>query len=464
MQNNQINPYLSGNYAPVQDELEIINLKIIGKIPKELHGIYMRNGPNPAFPPISYTYPLDGDGMIHAIYIANGKADYRNRYIETKGLLKERKAGKALYGGILNLIPMEPEWADAEDVPVAVKDNPTIHIIRHAGQYLALSEGSPAYQMTAQLKTVNKWNPSNTTPLSVCAHTRLDPVNGDLWLVNYSLTPPYLTLYCVNNKGVVIKKLDIEKNYCSMVHDFVLTKNYAIIFDCPVVLDISQLMSGGSVISWRPELGGRVGLISRDGNKVRWIETEPFFVFHLANAYENDNEIIIDYVRYEKGDFLTRDIDEKKIFPMLYRAIINVNSGTIKHTQSDDRMVEFPRIKEGRDTLTHQFIYTPTKTSNMAASKGFNAIIKYDVKNKSSQIHEFGQYTEIGEAVFSPSETPKSEDDGYLMLFIYDSTTGQSEFVILDAMNFKNEPLARIQLPRRVPHGFHGSWMPGAWE
>jgi len=461
--NMQNNPYLSGNYAPVKDELAVQSLKIIGEIPKDLTGIYMRNGPNPAFPPISYTYPLDGDGMIHAIYLSNGEAHYRNRYVETKGLLKERKTGKALYGGILNLIPMEPEWADAEDTPLAIKDNPTIHIIRHANQYLALSEGGPAYQMTAQLKTVGEWNPSNTIPPPLCAHTRLDPVSGDLWFVNYALTPPYLTLYCVNNKGEIIKQFDIEKNHCSMVHDFVLTKHYAIIFDCPVVLDINQLNSGGSIINWRPELGGRIGLISRDGNKVRWIETEPFFVFHFANAYENNNEIIIDYVRHETGDFLVKDIDERNIFPMLYRTIINIHSGIIKHTQLDDRVVEFPRIKEDHDTLSHQFIYTTTKTTDMATSQGFNAIIKYDVKNQSSQIYGFGQHAQVGEPVFAPSNAQQSEDNGYLMLFVYDAISEQSEFVILDAKNFGSSPLARIKMPRRVPSGFHGSWMPGEW-
>jgi carotenoid cleavage dioxygenase-like enzyme len=180
----QNNPYLSGNYAPIKDELEVRNLTIIGEIPQGLTGIYMRNGPNPAFTPITYTYPFDGDGMIHAVYLGNGEAHYRNRYVETKGLLKERKAGKALYGGVLNLMPMEAEWADANDGPLAVKNGANIHIIRHAGQYLALSEGSPAYEMTAQLKTVGEWNPFNTTPLPVCAHTRLDPVTGDLWFVS----------------------------------------------------------------------------------------------------------------------------------------------------------------------------------------------------------------------------------------------------------------------------------------
>ena len=458
----QNNPYLSENYAPVKDELEIKNLKVIGEIPQDLTGIYMRNGPNPAFSPISYTYPFDGDGMIHAVYLANGEAHYRNRYVETKGLLKERKAGKALYGGISNIMPMDPKWADAEDAQFAMKDGPTIHIIRHADRYLALSEGAPAYELNAKLETIGKWNPTNTTPLDVCAHTRRDPANGDLWFVNYALTPPYLSLYCVNIEGIVIKKIDIKKNHCSMIHDFVLTEHYVVIFDCPVVLDINQLKAGGSIVNWQPELGGRIGIISRPEGKVRWIETEAFFVFHFANAYENDNEIIIDYVRHETFGFLSNS-DERNMFPMLYRTTINLHSGAIKHTKLDDRVVEFPRIREENDTQPHQFIYTPTRTSNMSAEQGFNAIIKYDVKNQSSKIYEFGQYAQVGEAVFAPVEIQHSEDDGYLMLFVYDASSAESEFVILDAKQFTSPPLARIQMPRRIPNGFHGSWMPGEW-
>jgi carotenoid cleavage dioxygenase len=47
------------------------------------------------------------------------------------------------------------------------------------------------------------------------------------------------------------------------------------------------------------------------------------------------------------------------------------------------------------------------------------------------------------------------------MFFVYDTITEQSEFVILDAKNFCDSPLARIKMPRRVPSGFHGSWMSG---
>lgn len=44
------NPYLMGVHAPVQDEITAENLKVIGEIPKDLNGVYLRNGPNARFP------------------------------------------------------------------------------------------------------------------------------------------------------------------------------------------------------------------------------------------------------------------------------------------------------------------------------------------------------------------------------------------------------------------------------
>src|ERR1700722_6764055 len=62
-------PHLSGNYLPVAREVDAANLQVIsGRIPASLSGAYMRNGPNPHFKPLYYAYPLDGDGMIHAVY------------------------------------------------------------------------------------------------------------------------------------------------------------------------------------------------------------------------------------------------------------------------------------------------------------------------------------------------------------------------------------------------------------
>ena len=43
---------------------------------------------------------------------------------------------------------------------------------------------------------------------------------------------------------------------------------------------------------------------------------------------------------------------------------------------------------------------------------------------------------------------------------MYDAARNSSDLVILDAADFGGEPVARIRLPRRVPYGFHGNWIP----
>jgi carotenoid cleavage dioxygenase-like enzyme len=104
------NPDLQGNNAPVHEEIDVANLPVDGELPPDLEGIYIRNGANPAFDPISYKYPsdkypFDGDGMIHAVYFDKGRARYRNRWVKTKGLKAEQRAGRAIYGSFFHRSP-----------------------------------------------------------------------------------------------------------------------------------------------------------------------------------------------------------------------------------------------------------------------------------------------------------------------------------------------------------------------
>ncbi|MDI9818902.1 MULTISPECIES: carotenoid oxygenase family protein [unclassified Legionella] len=455
------NPYLQGNFAPIKDELHLVDLPVEGKLPKDLQGIYMRNGPNPAFDPISYTYPIDGDGMLHAIYINDGKAIYRNRFVETKGLIAEKRAGYALYGGISRPVPVSPRLIGKNGDPGPIKNGAFIHIIRHAEQYLAMYEAGPAYEISAQLQTMGEWCPNGASqPFNVNAHTRLDPETGELYAFTYNLQPPYLQYYVLDKTGNLKVNVPINKPTSSMMHDFILTKNYLIFFDCPAIFDFSGLANEGKLLCWNPELGVNIILVNRKNNEVFSIETEPFFVYHFANAYEQGPQIIIDYIRHEKLA-LGKDTTASKSPPLLYRAIINLNNKSVAHHQLDDHPVEFPRINEEKISSYHRYIYIPTRTSG----NQFNAIIKYDLENKKTVLHDFGKNMEVGEAVFvaSPNSSRNEEDEGYVALFVYNKNENKSDFVLLDAQAFTDEPVAKIKLPRRVPHGLHGSWMPGQW-
>ena len=43
---------------------------------------------------------------------------------------------------------------------------------------------------------------------------------------------------------------------------------------------------------------------------------------------------------------------------------------------------------------------------------------------------------------------------------VIDKATRDTELWVLDATDMAAEPLAKVKMPRRVPAGFHGSWLP----
>jgi carotenoid cleavage dioxygenase-like enzyme len=132
-------PHLSGNFAPIGSEVEADDLVVIaGRIPPELRGSYLRNGPNPRFQPVSYTYPLDGDGMVHAVAFEDGRARYRNRFVRTRSFEIEDRAGHTVFGGVMNPTPADPQALGPEDQPF--RQGAFIGVLHHGDHLLALGE------------------------------------------------------------------------------------------------------------------------------------------------------------------------------------------------------------------------------------------------------------------------------------------------------------------------------------
>lgn len=449
-------PFLQGNFKPISDELDCEDLKIIGEIPNDLHGVYMRNGPNPAFAPISYTYPFDGDGMLHAVYIQNGKARYKNKYVQTDGLSAEQKAGKALYGGIMHPIIPDAKYFPKEAKIEPYKNGAFINIVPFADQYLALFEGDYAYTVDRDLHTTGKWRPIDNQLLNVGPHPHSDPHTGEMWFINYEFDQPLLSLYGFAKDAQCIANYTVQLDHPTMVHDFVLTKDYAVIFLCPVIFNFEAAKKGEGVLQWRPELGVKIAVVARKTGQVQWFHTESFFVFHFANGYQDNDHLIIDYVKH--SHFSTKDIDNQQKQLSLDRLTLNLSTGTINsHCYDQQHVIEFPRIAEQYTGQTYRYVYLPKKYNSTA----FNCIAKYDMENNHCIEHKFGNNIEVGEAVFVPREQSTSEDDGYVLFFAYDKTSNNSRLVILDAQNLNADPIAEIIMPRRVPNGLHGNWFDG---
>lgn len=51
-QRRKSNIYLSGVYQPVDKEVDLQDLKVVGQLPSSLDGVFARVGPNPYFKPV----------------------------------------------------------------------------------------------------------------------------------------------------------------------------------------------------------------------------------------------------------------------------------------------------------------------------------------------------------------------------------------------------------------------------
>ncbi len=169
-----VNPFLDGNFAPVSDEITAENLQVIGQLPPELSGMFVRNGPNPQWTPIGKYHWFDGDGMLHGVRINNGKASYRDRYIQTKAWKIEQAAGKAIWSGFL-----EPPQMDISHGPS--KNTANTALVWHAGQLLALWEGGAPHAIKIpDLETVGEYTYDGKLVSAFTAHPKVDPLTGEM--------------------------------------------------------------------------------------------------------------------------------------------------------------------------------------------------------------------------------------------------------------------------------------------
>lgn len=452
-------PFLQGNYAPWPMEGEIHDLVVEGEIPRELNGTLYRNGPNPQFAPRGKYHWFDGDGMIHALTVNDGKAHYRNRWVRTQRFRMEREAGESLFGGLADFANSDPR---AEGVfPNAANTN----IIWHGGKLLALWEAGPPHELDPHtLETIGPYDFAGKLLGPMTAHPKIDPETGELLFFGYSPFPPYLRYYVANTKGEITRSEDIDVPAPTMMHDFITTREHVIFMVFPATFRFENFASG-SPIRWEPELGTKIGVMPRNGDNadVRWFELDPCFVFHPMNAYSENGQVIADVCRFERLPLFDGAEAEGLSggdYARLTRWTIDL-AGGVKEEQLDESPIEFPRLDERYAGLHYRYGYTGGQIGDPMDGGFFNGIFLYDHQTGRRRMHDFGQTSFPSEPVFVPRSPQAPEGEGFLLAVVYRREENRSDLVILDATNVEAAPLATVQLPHRIPYGFHGNWGEG---
>jgi carotenoid cleavage dioxygenase len=435
------NPFLTGNYGPVTEELTALDLPVDGAIPVELRGHYLRIGPNPFVAPSGPYHWFSGDGMVHGVELGDGRAAaYRNRWVRTDDIA--RAMGESPVEG-----PKPPLY-----------DTSNTHVVGHAGRILALTEGSMPYEISPTLDTIRRTDFGGSLATGFTAHPKVDPVTGELLAFSYWFAEPYLTYHQIDAAGKLVRSEPITLPRSVMIHDFAITREHVLFFDLPVVFDLEVQPFP---FRWDDDHFARVGVMPRAGGDadVQWFEVEPCYVFHPMNAFDDGDTVVVDVPRHPTMFKESRVGPNDGGVPTLDRWTIDLSAGKVREERIDERGQEFPRVNETLLGSRHRYGYAVSLPNTRDAFDGAT-YLKHDLVAGTTQEHDFGRGRTPGEFVFVPSDGATSEDDGWLMGYVYDAAVDRSDLVILDAHEFTAPPVATVHLPVRVPYGFHGNWFP----
>jgi len=302
-----------------------------------------------------------------------------------------------------------------------------------------------------------------TLPNGFAAHSRVDPDTGEMHALAYVWQVlDHLQHIVVGRDGRVRTCTPVRLAGPSMVHDVGITPRYVIVLDQPVLLDL-ELVAAGHLLpySWREGYGSRVGLLSRSdlSAPVRWFEVEESYAFHIVNAYETaEDRVEVDVARYPRTMDKDRNGSLGDGLSWLHRWSLDLQSGRATETVIDERHQDFPRINDAHTGKPYRYGYLAL------FGEGFSLgnLVKQDLVTGAGVVHDLGVSRSASEPVFIPHPQATEEDHGWVLSFVYDGTRQASALWIIDASDFAARPVAIVELPVRIPTGFHGSWISDA--
>jgi carotenoid cleavage dioxygenase len=463
------NLFLNGPFTPWRQEGYAPDLEIDGELPKDLSGALYRASVSPLYKPLDPDrhHWFDGDGMVHEIKFENGRAHYRNRYVETAALKLERQAGHALYGPLANGgVPAD----EAIRAGVFFKNPANTSTAVLAGKVLMFAELDVPHALNLDtLDTEGMFDFHGDVSGPVTAHFKIEPDTGDF--IFFGAQGRAIKYFHGDAGGRILKRFEFDMGVSSFIHDFLITPNWAIFCINPTILNLEGVKQGQPWMVWDVKVGNNLALLNRVSGDVEILPLEgaPFAPTHWLNAYEEGGNLIIDgNVTKQMGiplDGVDEEWDSREwMAPSRPRRwVIALAGKSIEITAPFGLNCDFPRINERYTGKKHRHgYYAGSLTPKWHDTVAFECLYKHDFETGKTETAVIEGLTAPSEPVFAPRPNSVDEDDGWIMSYWWNPQRDVSEMVVHDARRFTAAPIARVKLNNRVPLGFHASWTPAS--
>jgi len=452
-------------YEALNEEHDYEVDEIDGELPPDLVGTLYRNGPGRWQVGESLLdHIFDGDGMLSLFaFPGDGRIRYRNRYVRTRHYRYGQRKGRV---GLRGLGTQRPGGALANMLrpPANVANT---GVILHGGQLLALWEGGRPFRIDPDsLETLGEH--SFNGPLKMMsafsAHPSRCPGTGELFNFGMDFTRARgLRCYRVDTRGALHHLPRISLPYSPWNHDFALTRRHMVFVINPVIPRTAPVLLGTDSIAnglrYHPDRPTCFTIVPRYGGKARVIEHESLLGFHMVNAFEDGDDVVVEFVRFADWEQVSSAFKNFRTsdFPwgcglMRYRVS---PGGRVEGEELCSLPMELPHADVRQAGRPHRFTYFAGRVPEAPDRVGIHA---YDHDKGERTVHLLPSGHGFGEPVFVPRTPDAAEGDGWLLTLAYDPDEHRSRLLILDARDVEAEPVAVAHLRHHIPLGFHGSF------
>jgi carotenoid cleavage dioxygenase len=438
---------------------------IEGKVPRELRGVFYRNGPGlfergAGTNKQRYSHWFDGDGLVHAWRFTDQGVSHQARFVQTKKFIAEQSANAFLAPAFGSALPAHMPVRNSDDVNTA-----NTNVYKLGDRLLAMWEGGSATDLDPQslhTRGIVTWSPElKHMPFS--AHPKIDP-DGTFW--NFGTMMGKMVLYHLSPTGELLKHAVFDAPTGGMVHDFAITHKSLVFLLPPIGIDYAAMRKGaafGQALTWNGNDSTKVLIVDRnDFSKRRILEMPAFMVFHFGNAWEADNVIRVDFVQSKNldimSDWMPRMMRGETVVPDRSNPAfvkIDLNRGKCDVAMRDENC-EFPRVDPRVVGLRNRNVYYPVDNGDRPEGFGFTGVMRIDTESGKVDRYNFSEQVALEEHVVVPRPSSGREGDGWLVGVGFDVAAQQSFATVFDAMNLAAGPQAIIRLPYWTPVCFHG--------
>ncbi|WP_310497624.1 carotenoid oxygenase family protein [Sandarakinorhabdus sp.] len=423
--------------------------RLHGRAPADLAGTLYRNGParfRQGGTAVGHWF--DGDGMIRAWKIADGKAELRARFVDTVKRRTDTAAGAMVQPGFKTQARPGALVGSADDTNAA-----NTSVIVAGGQLLALWEAGSAYALDAD--TLATKGPVTFRPdlagMPFLAHPRIEP-DGRIW--NLGMGGKMAFVWRLSKAGVLEAGQSIPLPMASYAHDFTATARHLVIVLQPWIKERNVLPFAHS-LAWRPELGTKVLVIDKDDlSKRRVFELPPLFFFHLGDAWEETDGTICFDGCFDNDPGFASDgasaLIEGRYLRTERPALRMVSLRPDGRASLDDAGItaEFPRSDPSLAGLRR------TRTVHVGgygAGRPFaRSIGTWDWQTGKDDAHDFGSRQLVEEFV------PVGR---WLIGTTLNLDAGATELHVMDSRRVADGPVVSWRSNVAMPLSFHGNWL-----